>query len=108
MPIPQISMQDLRERLPQMGNDEIVLDVRGPGEFASGHVPGSRNIPHDQVGSHLEELRRYRRIYIHCRSGKRAHAASETLTRAGLDNLVCIAGSGMDDWLASGFPTERA
>ncbi len=108
MPSPQISMKDLREKLRQLGSDEIVLDVRGPGEFASGHVPGSRNIPHDQVAAHLDELRGYRRIYIHCRSGKRAQMASETLTRAGLENLVCIAGSGMDDWLASGFPTEGA
>lgn len=108
MPNSNVSMRDLHDKLPRLGSDEIILDVRAPAEFAAGHVPGSRNIPHDQVAFHLDELKAYQRIYLHCRSGKRAQVASETLRRAGLSNIVCIAGSGMEDWVALGLPTEKS
>lgn len=66
------------------------------------------NIPHDQVLAHLDKLKPYRQIYIHCRSGKRAEAAAQALLKADFSNLVCVTGSGMDDWVAAGFPVEKA
>jgi rhodanese-related sulfurtransferase len=108
MALPQISMSQLHAKLGSLSSkDEVILDVRRPDEFAAGHVPGSRNIPHDQVAAYVDELRGYRHVYIHCRSGKRAQMAAATLQAAGLENLVCISGSGMEDWIASGFPTEQ-
>ena len=34
----------------------VVLDVRTPAEFAAGHVPGARNVSHDQLATRLGEL----------------------------------------------------
>ena len=34
----------------------VVLDVRTPAEFAAGHVPGARNMSHDQLAASLGEL----------------------------------------------------
>lgn len=107
MSLKQISMTELHQRAPSLAATELVLDVRTPGEYAAGHIQGSLNIPHDQLEGHLERLRKYGHIYIHCRSGKRAAAAAQTLLQAGFSNLVCVAGSGMDDWIAAGFPVEK-
>ncbi len=107
MSLQQIAMSDLYRKAPQLGGDEVILDVRTPDEFSAGHVKGSVNIPHDQLGAHLEKLKKYKQIFIHCRSGKRAQAAADTLLKAGFNNLICVTGSGMDDWIAAGFPVQK-
>lgn len=103
----QFEMRDLYEKHDKLQSGEIVLDVRTREEYAEGHVPGSLNIPHDEVEKHLDELRKYKRIYMHCRSGKRAGMAYEALNRAGLKNVVCISGSGMMDWIEAGYPLKK-
>ncbi len=59
----------------------VLLDVRTPEEYASGHVPGSRNIPLDRVGS--AELDRDAPLFVYCRSGGRSGQACAILTRRG-------------------------
>jgi rhodanese-related sulfurtransferase len=39
-----------------------VIDVRGPDEYAAGHVPGAVNIPADQVPGRLAEFPRDRPV----------------------------------------------
>jgi rhodanese-related sulfurtransferase len=102
-----ISMHDLHELLEKLGKNELILDVREPDEYQEGHIPGSKNIPHEEVGKHTEELKKYDRIYIHCRSGKRSQMAFETLKNQGLKNLVCISNSGMKDWIQAGYKIQR-
>ncbi len=90
-----------------LGSDELLLDVRTPEEFQEGHVPGSKNIPYDQVAAHIEELKKYSKIYIHCQLGGRAGRAAMELYHLGLRNLVCAADSGMKAWMLNGFPIEK-
>ncbi|MEY9214476.1 rhodanese-like domain-containing protein [Thermobifida halotolerans] len=76
----------------------LVLDVREPGEFASGHVPGAANLPLERVAA---EAHRFagRPVCVICRSGQRSlHSAP--LNRAGAQ-AVSVAG-GTRDRLASG------
>lgn len=56
MNIAKITMNDLKERLGKSASDELILDVRSPEEYQQGHVPGSRNIPHDQVSQYADQL----------------------------------------------------
>ena len=107
MALKTIPMSDLYDMIDKISPKAIVLDVRSPEEYAAGHIKGSRNIPHDQVGGRLDQLKGYELIYIHCRSGARATAAAQTLINAGFNNIVCITGSGMADWIACGLPVER-
>lgn len=37
--------------------DVRIIDVRTPGEFATGHIPGSYNIPLPQLATHRAEIR---------------------------------------------------
>jgi rhodanese-related sulfurtransferase len=44
-----------------------VIDVRGDVVFESGHIPGARSIPLDQIGKHAAELRRARKpVVLYC------------------------------------------
>ena len=102
-----IHMMDLFRITQSLPDDEIILDVRTPDEFQEGHVPGAKNVPHTEVALHADELKKYKKVYIHCRSGGRAQNAWFVLTQQGLTNLVCVGGGGMPDWQAAGYPVEK-
>ncbi len=101
------SMDDLHERFKDLPDGELIVDVRTSVEYVSSHIPGSRNIPMGHEEQFVEELRNYRRVFLHCRSGRRAQTVFTTLSDRELDNLVCIADSGMIDWESKGYPVER-
>jgi rhodanese-related sulfurtransferase len=106
MTVLRIEMKELRDQMGTLGAKDLILDVRGPDEYASGHVPGSRNIPLPLLATNLEELKDFRRIFVHCQAGGRAGRAAEILLQAGIGQVVCVSGSGMRDWIAAGFPVE--
>lgn len=103
----KITVNDLHTLRKSIGKNDLILDVRTPEEYAEGHVPGARNISHEQVASRIEELRSYQTIYVYCRSGGRVGHAAMDLTRAGFTNLVLVQGGGMPDWEAAGYPVEK-
>lgn len=100
------SMNDLHKIWEKMGADELIVDNRTPEEFSESHVPGCQNIPLGTEDQKIEELKKYNRVYIYCRSGRRAQTAFTNLTIMGLNNLVCVSHSGMSDWIESGYPVE--
>lgn len=64
----------------------LLLDVRTPAEYASGHVDGAKNIPVQELGSRLSELGpTSRKIVVYCRSGARSAAAAGMMRSAGYD-----------------------
>ena len=68
----------------------MVIDVRSPGEFRSGHVKGSRNIPLPEIGRRISEIAHYKKpIILCCASGGRSGQASSILKKEGID---CING----------------
>ena len=102
----EITLDELYGRIEHLGDDEIVLDVRRKDEYDSGHIPGSINISHSDVEEHIEKLKQYKKIYIHCKAGGRAMQATSILEANGFDNIVCISDAGMDAWVDRGYPTE--
>lgn len=68
----------------------MVIDVRSPGEFQSGHVKGARNIPLQEVGRRASEIAHYKKpIILCCASGARSGQAASILKKKGID---CING----------------
>ncbi|RPD51167.1 rhodanese-like domain-containing protein [Paracnuella aquatica] len=64
----------------------IVLDVRTPSEFQSGHVAGSKNIPLNEVDTKTEAIRKWKKpIITVCHSGNRSNIASTLLRSAGIE-----------------------
>ena len=105
--VKSITMDDLYEKSKNLGQDELILDVRSPEEYADGHVPGSRNISHDMVRQHVGELKKYKRLYIYCHSGGRVSFTAHELSQLGITNFDVVVSGGMPDWESSGYPVER-
>lgn len=62
----------------------LLVDVRTPGEFASGHIGGAVNIPVQDLEGRLAELgSKERPIVLYCRSGARSAHAARVLNNAG-------------------------
>jgi hydroxyacylglutathione hydrolase len=97
----QLAAADLRE---QIGNLRV-LDVRAPSEYASGHVPGARNVPLNQLGRRLSEIRWGAPTAVICAGGYRSSAAASLLARNGFSNLVNVVG-GVSGWVRAGFDLE--
>jgi rhodanese-related sulfurtransferase len=102
-----LTLREFHDTHLKLGKNEVILDVRNPDEYKDAHINGALNFPVTEVGQHADELKKYDRVYIHCKRGGRAKTAYETLKNSGLDNLVCIHDAGMDAWIESGFPVER-
>ena len=80
----------------------FMLDVRTPGEWEQGHIPGATLIPLDQLASRADELPTDEEIVIYCRSGNRSAQALSLLTGAGFENIYSMDG-GVNDWAAAGY-----
>ena len=93
----QISMEELAQRL-QTESDYILLDVRTPEEFSTGHIPGAICIPNESIGKQEITVlpNKKQRIYIYCRSGSRSKQAADKLLDMGYTNLV--EAGGIMDW----------
>jgi phage shock protein E len=69
-------------------NGAIIVDVRSKGEFASGHVKGSINIPLEQIATNADKLKKHAHVIVCCRSGNRSGMAKRTLQSKGLNNVT--------------------
>ncbi len=97
------SMDDLYKVWRENNADELIVDNRTPEEFAEGHIPRCKNIPLGTEDQYIEELTQYKRVYIYCRSGRRAQTALTNLSIMGLENLICISHSGLPNWIDAGY-----
>jgi rhodanese-related sulfurtransferase len=73
----------------------LILDVREPGEFATGHVPGAINIPRGvlefaiwKVVGYPGNVDFHRTIYVQCQTGGRASLAAHALKSLGFKHPV--------------------
>lgn len=75
--------------------DALVLDVRSATEFATGHIPGSLNIPHTQLRQRLDEVRDAadgRPVRVLCAAGVRSNIAHRILANNGFDSASLSGG----------------
>ena len=105
VPVEDIDVGVLSTRM-DAGEVPILVDVRSPGEFAEGHIPGAINIPVDEVGSRVSELEAYRDgpVTLVCRSGGRSAKAAKELSGMGF-TTVNVEG-GTLAWIAAEKPVE--
>lgn len=71
------------EDLESIPEDAVKLDVRTPGEYADGTIPGFINIPVDELRGRLEELDPEKEIWITCQIGLRGYIAQRILEGRG-------------------------
>jgi len=75
----------------------LLIDVREPAEYRSGHIPGAKNIPLSQLKSRIHEIPRDRKLLLYCRSGMRSKTAAKILLRHEYKNLAHL-GGGIAAW----------
>ena len=69
-------------------NGAIILDVRSKGDFSSGHIKGSINIPVDQLSNNLARLKdKNKTIITCCASGMRSGSAKTILLNNGYTDV---------------------
>jgi rhodanese-related sulfurtransferase len=71
----------------------VLLDVRTPQEYREGHIPGSQNMPLQQLDK-VEEVTENKDtvLYVYCRSGARSRQAVSLLKHMGYTNVHNIGG----------------
>lgn len=87
--------------------DFIILDVRGPGEHAQGHVKDSIliELQSPDFKTRLEELDKDKTYLIYCRSGMRSTKAAKIMEDMDFSNIYTMKG-GFKNWSACGLPQE--
>ena len=86
----------------------MILDVRTPAEYYSGHIPGAVLIPLQQLADRLSEIENHKEkdILIYCRSGNRSTVAAEILNRDGFKKTHNLR-DGILDWIKNGFELKQ-
>jgi rhodanese-related sulfurtransferase/transcriptional regulator with XRE-family HTH domain len=85
------------------GGGVDVIDVRDPRDWASGHVPGARNVPLDDLKAR-PSLPQDRVLFI-CARGMRSQTAAKLAEREGKREIYSLDG-GMLEWASKGLPIE--
>jgi phage shock protein E len=76
------SIQDFVEK------GAIIIDVRSPGEFSGGHIKGSKNIPLNEIGAKINEIKKLNKPVIACcASGMRSSQATSILKQNGIETI---------------------
>jgi rhodanese-related sulfurtransferase len=107
MPVEELRMKEdltvheLKEKLQQHEPLQLV-DVRSPGEFSAGHIPGATNMPMEELESRLDDLRAPAPVVLVCQSGRRA-GISCGLLRSHRENVLVLEG-GTKAWADEGLP----
>ena len=85
-----------------------VIDVRTPGEYASGHLPGALNIPLDHLQQALPDIRHAADrgdVLVVCASGARSENACRILAEHGITTATLAGGTGA--WAGDGHDLHR-
>ena len=103
--IEEISPEELQTRL-AAAEAPVVLDVREPYELESARLPGTIDIPMNQVPQRLAELDPDRPLVVLCRSGGRSRNVGNFLLQNGFQTVANLSG-GLLAWAERIDPSLR-
>lgn len=111
------TIQEIAPRDAASAGNAVLIDVREPAEFASGHIPGAINIPrgvlefevdaHPAVAGVSDPALSNKDcpLILYCRTGGRAALATQALQSMGFTNVRSITG-GIAAWSEAGLPLD--
>ena len=111
--VKSVDMEALKAAIDNKENAAII-DVRLPMEYATGHVPGSINIPRGlleffvwaKVVGYPEKTDTSKKIYIYCKTSIRAAFATKSLQELGFTNAMLV-NMKMAEWVKAGYPVKK-
>jgi len=102
-----ISPADAQKLITQQANNPafVILDVRTPEEFASGHLANAKNIDYqaDDFDSKVGQLDKNKSYLVYCQSGHRSSGAVSVMKEKGFISLNNLSG-GLSHWLEENLP----
>ena len=85
-------------------DEVIVIDVREPAEFNSGHIAVAKSIPLSQVCASALPQYTGKKVVINCQRGARGTAACQKLHTELKDAELYNLEGGISAWIDAGFP----
>jgi phage shock protein E len=71
-----------------INRNAVIIDVRSPSEYISGHLKGSQNIPLETVKHKMEKIKKLNKpIITCCASGMRSASAASILKQEGIEAI---------------------
>ncbi len=105
--IKSVSAEDVKAAIDKK-EKMVILDVRDPGEYAAGHLPGAINVSRGTlewgIWGKVPDLST--KIYVYCKTAGRSALATKTLNDLGYKNAVLMDAQ-FEDWIKKGYPVER-
>jgi len=105
--IKSVSAADVKAAIDKKEN-AVILDVRDPGEYTAGHLPGAINVSRGTLEFNIWDKipDKNAKIYVYCKTAGRSAFATKTLNDLGYKNAVLMDAQ-FEDWIKAGYPVER-
>lgn len=90
-------------------NTGLIVDVRTPQEYASGHIAGAINIDwknQEEFTSKIKEVSKDKTVLIYCHSGHRSGLATKYLKNEGYSKIYNLE-TGIMGWKGENLPVEK-
>jgi len=111
--IKTIDMAAFKSAFDRQGELGLIVDVREPGEYADGYIPGAINIPRGviefKIWPHVgfpANTNMSKKMTLYCATGGRCALAAKSLQDLGLNNIVS-ADMKFEDWAKAGYPVVK-
>ena len=95
------------------GSLGLIVDVREPGEYADGHIPGAISVPRGliefRIWPHVgfpNNTDMHKTMTLYCASGARCALAAKSLQDLGFSN-VTAADMWIEEWVGAGYPLVK-
>ncbi|MGL5195309.1 MAG: rhodanese-like domain-containing protein [Chroococcales cyanobacterium] len=99
-----MEIPELKRKVAQ--ENALLIDVRQPDEYASGHIPQAINIPLRTLPENIDKIPQNRPIILYCTTGYRSGIGVMTLRLLGSTNISAFPPS-IQGWKAAGEPLEK-
>jgi len=105
----RVSVHELEKQVSGgLGSEDLLIDVREPDEFASGHVPGAENIPLSNVAGAVTRISGRKRLFVICqRGGRSIQACGELAGLLGSEVALFNVDGGTSAWIDAGFKVDK-
>ncbi len=102
-----ITAEELKKKL-EKNDDFTLINVLTPESYQKEHIPGSINIPYQEIVKNSDELDKYDEIIVYCSDifCDASPTAAKKLEKLGFNNINDFEG-GMEAWKEKDYPIEK-
>jgi len=100
-----VKRMDASDYMSMRKSEHVLIDVRSPSEWASGHAPKAMHIPLGEVSGSMHRIPANKPLVVVCASGNRSAMAATALAKKGFSPVYNFSG-GMGAWRSAGLPLK--